>query len=130
MSVSQVEIFLVQGANTAMKMNGNIVGDSATGRKKFTARQWAALIGFCGVETRKQVQNNWKKIEKAHDAPEVRTIVVVVIKEQKVEVDRQSIWVGFGNDVAEDICKCRFSYRLMANMAKTEQGIFIMVFIR
>ena len=61
--------------------------------KKFTARQWAALIGFCGVETRKQVQNIWKKIEKYHDEKEVRTIVVTSIEEQQVDVDRQSIWV-------------------------------------
>ena len=47
MSVSQAEIFFVRGANTAMKMNGAIVEDSATGQKKFTARQWAALIEFC-----------------------------------------------------------------------------------
>ena len=40
----------------AMKRNGYIAGDSATWRKKFTARQWAALIGFYGVKTRKQVQ--------------------------------------------------------------------------
>ena len=50
-SVLQAKIFFVQGANKAMKMNGAIAGDSATGRNKFTARQWAALIGFCGVET-------------------------------------------------------------------------------
>ena len=35
--------------------NRAIAGDSATGQKKLTARQWAELIGFCGVETRKQV---------------------------------------------------------------------------
>ena len=46
---------LVQGANTEMKMNSSIAGDSTTGREKFTARQWEALIGFCGVETKKQV---------------------------------------------------------------------------
>ena len=49
-----------------MKTNGNIAGDSETGQRKFTARQWAVLIGFCGVETRKQVKTNWKKIEKSH----------------------------------------------------------------
>ena len=38
-----------------MKMNGAIAGDSSTGRKKFTASQWAALIVFF-VETWKQVQ--------------------------------------------------------------------------
>ena len=57
LSVSQAESFFVRGENTSKKMNGAIEGDSETGRKKFTARQWAALIGFCGVETRKQVQN-------------------------------------------------------------------------
>ena len=56
LSVLQAKIFFVQGANTAMKMNCTITGDSATGKKKFMARQWAAIIGFCGVETRKQVQ--------------------------------------------------------------------------
>ena len=60
--VSQDKRFFVQGANTAIKMNCTIAGDSATGWKKFTARHWTALIGFCGVETWKQVQNNWKKI--------------------------------------------------------------------
>ena len=93
------------------------------------ARQWAALIGFCGVETRKQVQNTWKQIKKAHDAPEVRTIVFIAIKEQQVDVDRQSSWVWFGGDVAEDIWKWRFTYGTMANMEKTERGISIMVFI-
>ena len=44
MSVSQAEIFIVRGANTEIKMNGTISGDSETGQKKFTARQWAALI--------------------------------------------------------------------------------------
>ena len=61
-SVLQAENFFVRGANTAIKMNGAIVGKSATGQNKFRTSQWAALIGFCGVETRKQVQNNWKKI--------------------------------------------------------------------
>ena len=37
LSVSQADFF-VQGANTAMKMNGAIAGYSATGRKKLTAR--------------------------------------------------------------------------------------------
>ena len=46
----------VRGANTATKINGAITEDSATGQKKFMDRQWAAIIGFCGVETRKQVQ--------------------------------------------------------------------------
>ena len=86
-------------------MNGAIGGDSATGQKKCTARQWAALIGLCGVETRNQVQNIWKKIEKVHDATEVRTIMVTTIKEQQVDVDRHSSRVWFGEDVAEDILK-------------------------
>ena len=67
-------MFFVQGANTAMKMNGAITGDSTTGRKIFTARQWVALIGFFGVETRKQVQKIWKQIEKACDKTEGSTI--------------------------------------------------------
>ena len=68
LSVSQAKSFFVQGANTAMKMNGTIAGDSATGCKEFTAMQWAALIVFCCVETRKQVQNIWKQIENACNA--------------------------------------------------------------
>ena len=36
----------------------------------------------------------------------------------------------FGDYVAKDIWKCRFDYRPMANIAKTEHGISIMVFIR
>ena len=111
-------------------MNGYIVGDSETGRRKFTAGQWAALIGFYVVEIWKQVQNIWKKIEKARDATEMRTIVVTVIKEQQLDVDIQSSRVWFSDDVAEDIWKCRFTYGPMANMAKTERGISIMVFVR
>ena len=88
------------------------------------------MIGFCGVETQKQVQNIWKQIEKACDATEVRTIVTTEIKEQQVDVDRQYSRVLFGDDVAEDICKWRFTYEMMANMAKTERGISIMVLIR
>ena len=49
----------VKVASTAMKTNAAIAGDSATGQKKFTARKWLALIGYCGVEIRKQV----KKLE-------------------------------------------------------------------
>ena len=72
-----------------MEMNSVITGDSTTGRKKFTARHWAYLIGFCGVKTRKQVQKFWKKIENARDATEVRTIVITVIKEQQIGVYKQ-----------------------------------------
>ena len=61
---------------------------------------------------------------------EVRTIVITIIKEQQVDVGRQSIRVWFGDDVAEDIWKFRFTYGPMANMAKNERGISIMVFIR
>ena len=43
--------FFLRGGNTAMKINGAIAGDSETGREKLTARQWTALILFCGVET-------------------------------------------------------------------------------
>ena len=57
----------------------------------------------------------------------MRTIVVTVLKEQKVNVETQSIRVWFCNDVAEDIWKCRFTYRLMANMEETERSISIMV---
>ena len=71
-----------------MKMNSTIAEDSETGKKKFKTRQWAALIGFCGVENRKQVQKFWKQTEKARDATEVCTIVVTLIKKQNVDVDR------------------------------------------
>ena len=57
LSVSQTKRCFVRGANTEMKIYGKIAGDLATGQKKLTARQWAVLIGFCGVETLKQVQN-------------------------------------------------------------------------
>ena len=67
MSVSQAKSFFVRGANTAMKIANAIAGNSATGQKKFTARQLTALIGYCGVETWNQVQKIWKKIEKARD---------------------------------------------------------------
>ena len=113
-----------------MKMIVNIAGNSATGWEKFTARQCAALLGFYGVETQKQVQKVWKQIEKARDATEVRTILVSAIKEQQIDVDRQYIQVWFGEDVAEYIWKYRFTYRPMANIAKNERGISIMMFIR
>ena len=45
------------------------------------ARQQAALIGFCGVKTRKQIKKIWKQIEKARDATDVRTIFFTLIKE-------------------------------------------------
>ena len=80
MSVSQAKSFFVQGVNIGMKMTGAIAGNSATGRKKLTARQWAALIEFCGVETHNQVQMFWKLIVKAWGATEVCTIVVIAIK--------------------------------------------------
>ena len=86
-----------------MKMNSAVAGDSETEQKKFTSRQWVALIGFFGVKTRKQVQKIWKQIEKARDATEVRTIVVTPINEQQFDIDRQSSRMWFGDDVAEDI---------------------------
>ena len=43
-------------------------------------------------------------------------------REKKVDVDRQSSRMWFGNDFAEDIWKYRFSYGSMENMAKTEQA--------
>ena len=64
------------------------------------------------------------------DATEARTIVVTPIKEQQVDVERQSSRVWFGYDVAEDICKWRFTYGPMVNISKTKRGILIMVFIR
>ena len=109
-------------------MNGAIVGDSETGKKKFIARQWAELIGFFGVETRKQVQNIWSQIEKARDATEVRTIVVTAIKEQQVDVNRQSSRVWSGDDVAEDIWKFRFTYKPMENMEKLS-GAYLLWFL-
>ena len=56
--------------------------------------------------------------------------MITKIKEQQVDVDRQSSWVWFVEDVAEDIWKFRFIYRLMSNIEKTERGISITVFIR
>ena len=98
-------------------MTGAIAGNSANGRKKLTARQWAALIRFSEVETRKQIQIIWKQIKKSHDAMELQTIVVTEIKEQQIDINRQSSRVRFGNDVAEDIWKCRFTYKPMSNVA-------------
>ena len=100
LSVSQAEIFFVLGANNTTKINGAIAGDSANGRKKFTAMQWVALIGFCGVETQKQIFKNWKQIEKSRDATEVCTIVVTASKEQQVDVGRQSGRLWFEKNVA------------------------------
>ena len=42
------------------------------------------------LKIQKQVQNIWNLIEKAREATEVRTFVVTEIKEQKVDIDRQS----------------------------------------
>ena len=120
----------MQGANTEMKVNVTIVGDSTTRRKKFTARQWAALIEFFDVEIRKQVQKHLEgQIKKSLDEREVRNIVVAAIKEQHVDANRQYIRVWLGDNFTEDIWKFRFNYGQMANMAKTERGISIMVFI-
>ena len=38
--------------------------------------------------------------------------MVTAIKEQQVDVDKQSIRVWFGDNVAEDVWKCRFTYGL------------------
>ena len=84
-------------------MTVDIAENSATGQKKFTARQWVALIGFSGVETRNQDQTIQKQIEKSLYETEVRTIVITEIKEQQIDVYRQSRRVWFGDDVAEDI---------------------------
>ena len=40
-----------------MKMTSTLEGNSATGKKELTARQWARLIEFSGVENRKRVKN-------------------------------------------------------------------------
>ena len=52
--------------------------------------------------------------------------MVTTIKKQLVDVDIQYNGVGFGNDVTEEICKCRFTYGPMDNMAKPEQGVLMM----
>ena len=88
-SVTDRKLFFVS-CKHCNETNGAIAGDSANGQNNFTARQWSALIGFYGVETRKQVQKIWKKTEKARYGSEVRTIVVTIIKEHQVGVDRQS----------------------------------------
>ena len=56
--------------------------------------------------------------------------MVTKIKEQPIDVDKQSSQVWFGDDVAEDIWKYIFTYGPMENMGKTERGVLIMVFIR
>ena len=117
MSVSQAEIFFVRGANTEMKMNGAIVGYSATEQKKFRAREWAALIRCFEVEAQKKVQNfgsNLRKIVMQRRC----TPSWSHKSREKIDVDRQSRWMWFGNDVMEDIWKCRFTYALMENMEK------------
>ena len=70
-----------------------------------------------------------KQMKKARDATEMRTIVVTAIKEQHIDIARNSIRVWFGDDVAEDIWKLILTYGPMANMEKTELGISTMVFI-
>ena len=111
-----------------MKMTSAMVGYSETGRKKFTAKQWAVLIGFSRVETQKQLQIFWKHIEKDRDATKVRTIVITAIMEQQIDVDRHSSQVWFVDNVAEDIWKYRFTYRPMKNTENIERGISIMIF--
>ena len=68
MTPSQAESFFVHGAATMMRMNGDLNATSPGGRKKFSERQWSALIGFCGVVSKKQLSKIWKQIEKAKDA--------------------------------------------------------------
>ena len=129
MSVSQAESFLCKVQTLQWKWTEILQEIQKLGRRNSRLVS-GRLIGFCGVETWKQVKKNWKKIEKARDETEVRTIVVTAIKEQQVDVDINSRRVSFGDNVVEDIWKCIFTYRLMENMAETERGILIMVFIR
>ena len=86
-------------------------------------------MDFVELKTGSRFQTFGSKFEKARNAMEVCTIVVTAIKEQQVDIDIQSSQVWFGKNVPEDIWKCRFTYRPMANMAKTERVILVMVFI-
>ena len=84
------------------------------------------ILWIWNPETSSNVLEEYKK---ARNATEVHTIVVTGIKEQQIDVDRYSSRVWFGKNVTEDIYKCRFTYRPMAKMARTERGISIMIFI-
>ena len=77
---------------------------------------------FVVLKTRSRFKFFWKQIEKARDETEVCTIVVNAIKEQYVDFGRQSIQVWFGDDVAEEIWKCRFTYGPMTNMDRGWQN--------
>ena len=55
--------------------------------------------------------------------------MVNIIHEHQIDINRQSSRVWFGRNNAKDIWKYRFTYGPMANMAKIEQDISIVVFI-
>ena len=95
MSVSQAELFFTR-CKHGNENERRIAGDSATKRKKLTARQWATLIGFFEFKPGNRFKTNWKQIEKARDSTEVRIIVVIKIKEQQVDIDIHSIQEWFG----------------------------------
>ena len=118
-SVSQAKrFFLCKGKTQQWKWPAIFrIHQQLSGRNS----QWVALIGFCGVKTRKQVQKHLKQIEKAYGAMDVRTIVVTAIKEQQIDVDRKFSRVCFGDVVVEDIWKCRFTDGIMLNMKETER---------
>ena len=100
-----------------MKMNGAIAGYSATAQKKFRAREWAALIRCFGVKSQKKVQSFGSNLRKI--VMQQRCATKWSHKpRKKIDVDRQSSWMWFGEDVMEDIWKCRFTYALMENMEK------------
>ena len=130
MTTSQAESFFVHGAATMMQMNGDLNATSTSGRKKFSERQWSALIGFCGVVSKKQLPRIWKQIEKAKDAVEVWTLVIDAIRAKQVDIDKHTSRVWFGEDIAEDIMKVGFAHGSIANVAKPDRGISVMIFIR
>ena len=55
--------------------------------------------------------NKLNQIDKASDATELCIIMVTANKEQQIDVDRNSIRVWFGDDVAEDILEMQIHLR-------------------
>ena len=100
------------------------------GGKSFRNASWRRLLDFVECPPKNQLPKIWKQIEKAKDAVEVRTLVIDAIRAEQIDIDKHTSRVWFGEDIAEDIMKVRFSHGSIANVAKTDRGISVMTFIR
>ena len=130
MSASEAEAMFMKGASTVMRLHGDVMGSGAKSTRKYTEMQWASLIGFCGVSKRSQLPIIWKALEKAKDGTEARVIILAAVKAQQTNIDAQSNRVWFGEDTADDIRAAKFAHSPVANAARTEKGLSVMLFIR